>query len=299
MQDLNKLMLWAALFIACPLVASAELDYNGDPDQQAQSEMSQAFFIRTGTEIFNYQELEAGTQTSSEAESITRITSFHFIQGYQGVLFGIKGVTPYQTMPAVEKWDRANISPFQTNDLKYSWFRLDAYIGQIYGAGEGVQPGTWYTGLRYSMVKQRRSNFYDRNGLPTDSSQLTENIKSYQFLLGYQAVAPIMFKAGDRGQSSILDWDLELEGSFPLYNRVTNTAYPGLTFKDKGGYGVEVKTGLNYHLGETITVGADLFGGRIYWKGSDWKVISATEQYRWPENKTDYLGLQAGIAISF
>jgi len=291
-------MLGMVMIMAWALPASAEFT-DADPPRQTQSETSQSFFIRSGTEILNYQELESDTQTSSQAEALTRVTSFHLIQGYQGLLVGIKGVIPYQTMPALEKWDRANISPYQANDLKYSWFRMDAYIGQVYGAGGGVEPGTWYTGVRYSMVKQKRSDFYDQNGNPTGTPELTENIKSYHYLLGYQAVAPIMFKQGEYGESSLLDWDLQIEGTYPMYNKVTNTAMPGLSFGDKQGYGFEAKTGLNYHLGSVIAVGADLYGGRNYWKGSKWKAVSATERYRWPENKTDYLGLQVGMTISF
>ena len=298
MQELSKLswLVIVLLSFANPLLSQDQPPRLMD----GQARLANSLNIRTGTEILNYQEVESESQTTSEAEVMSKVMYFDLAQAYESVLIGAKGVVPYVAPADTERWDQANISPYQTNDLVYSRLRVDGYLGYHFEASTGTEAGTWYAGLRYSKAVQERSNFYIRNAF-VNVPKVRETIESYHVIAGYMGAVPVIQRKEEwaPGQKTILHWDYQIEYAFPIYNKVENTAMPGITYRDREGYAVEAKTGLSYNLTSFLSIGFDIYGGRTYWKGSDWKVISSTERYKWPENKTDYLGGEFGLTLTF
>jgi hypothetical protein len=291
MQELSKLTLSAIILFGFIGILSA---------QDNQPSLSNSLTLRVGTEILNYQEVESTTETTSSAEVMSKVMSFNLAQEYESVLIGLKGVVPYAAPTDTEKWDQANIASYQTNDLAYSRLRVDGYLGYNFEQGVSSEAGTWYAGLRYSKAVQERSDFYVRN-VYINAPKAKETIESYHVIAGYMGVIPVIQRNEEwgPGQKAILNWTYQFEYALPVYNKVDNTAMPDITYRDRQGYGVEVKTGLSYSIGSFLSFGFDLYGGRTYWQGSDWKVISATEQYKWPENKTDYIGGEIGLTLTF
>ncbi|MBI4712766.1 MAG: hypothetical protein HY762_05635 [Planctomycetes bacterium] len=267
----------------------------GIDDKPAQ--LINVISISTGIERLNYKESEPDTQTFSDAEVLNYVTMFDAFQEYESVLIGFKGVIPSSNGADTESWDYGGIKPYQLNTLKYGWMRIDGYLGYRFDEDVFSGSGIWYGGLRYADAKQARYDFYV-SGVYQNITEVTERIKSYSFLLGYKGNVDLV--ADKQAAKPVLKGFYGVEGALPIYNKVTNSRIPEITFHETLGYSIDVKASLEYlPFGDTVAVNLGFYGGILYWAGSDWETTSSGGKAKWPENKTIYSGGNLGLVVTF
>lgn len=271
---------------------AAAFQPTGLDDKPAQ--LINVISISAGIERLNYKESEPDTQTFSNAEVLNYVTMFEASQEYDSVLIGFKGVMPSSTGTDTESWDYGGIKPYQLNTLVYGWLRIDGYLGYRFDEDVFSGSGIWYGGLRYSDAKQSRYDFYV-SGVYQNISEVTERVKSYSVLLGYKGSA-VMAKQADE---PFLKACYSIEGTLPIYNKVTNSRIPEITFHETLGYSIDVKASLEYLLNESLSLNFGFYGGILYWAGSDWETTSSGGKAKWPENKTIYSGGNLGLVVTF
>lgn len=253
--------------------------------------------IENGLERLNYQTIEPDTEKSSEAEALNYVTRFDGFQEYESVLTGIKGVLPYSLNQATEKEDYANQENYQINKLKYHWIRVDGYLGYRFDEDRISEAAVWYAGLRYAQSKQSRYDFYI-DGVVQPPVKVTEQIKSYLLLIGYRGAEDLVYNVQKGWSKSrtkpTLKANYQIEYGIPIYNKVTRSDIPDVTFHNRNGYQMEIKLGLSYILSSVIAIDMDIYGGRLYWQGDK----EPTGEI-WRENKTDFVGSLLGLSITF
>ncbi len=228
----------------------------------------------------------------SDAEVINTVASAVAEYTFNNKFFlGAKGAIPVGKGDDTEEWEEAGFL-FQTNDLEYGWTRADAYAGYTFAfQGEDVIANEFspFIGIRSSWAKQERSNFVVV-GVPTPGLTATEKINSYGTILGFKAV------------NSLFDQKLVIgtnfEWVFPFDVEVTNTAIPGMEINAKKGYTWKLGISGAYILSERWSIGSELYGGRMHWKGSDW-VPYGIGFVKWPSNDTTYFGGNASLTYKF
>jgi hypothetical protein len=256
--------------------------------------------FRIGAESLRYEEAEPDTKTLSTAETMNLVGIFDVYQEYQQFRGGIKGVVPLTVGEEREEWDVNSVINYQTNKLSYGWSRVDIYLGYAFRDNDGfAMPGVWYAGLRRSEGVQKRSDFVI-SGVPS-AIQATEKIESYGLFIGYKGETDIAHSrrpAWSEEFSTTLKANWHVEYNKPVSNRVTNTTLPGALFKDRPGYTIEFGGGVVYMISRSFSATLNAYGGRMYWQGGSWEDFGSGF-VKWPENKTDYLGANIGLALLF
>lgn len=256
--------------------------------------------LRIGAESLRYEEAEPDTKTIGAAETMNLVGIFDIYQEYQRFQGGIKGVIPLTAGDDREEWDVDGVINYQINTLSYGWSRVDIYFGYRFNESDDFSlPGVWYTGLRRSEGVQKRSDFIT-NGVPS-SAEVTEKIESYGLFIGYRGYTDIAHSrrpAWSEEFSTTLMANWRMEYHKPVSNRVTNTSRPGALFKNRTGYTIEFGGGIAYLMNQSFSATLNAYGGRMYWQGSSWENFGSGF-VRWPENKTDYMGLNIGLALLF
>jgi hypothetical protein len=294
------LIICALLFICCGESAYAQ-DASEFMPIKIDDKIINFVDFRVGVESLRYEEVEPETKTIGKAETVNLVGMLDVYQEYQQFQGGIKGVLPLTIGDDREKWNVNSVANYQTDKLNYYWSRIDGYVGYSFKESDDNNnlPGTWYGGLRRSEGVQRRSDFIV-NGV-TLNAKVTEMIQSYGLFIGYKGQTGIAHERRPK-------WSEELSPSFtanwrmeyhkPILNRVTNTSIPGALFKNRVGYTVEFGGGVAYNMNQSFSATFNAYGGRMYWQGSNWDNFGAGF-VKWPENKTDYMGANLGLALFF
>jgi len=253
-----------------------------------------------GVESLRYEEVEPDNKRLGKVETMNLVGIFDICQEYQQFQGGIRGVLPLTIGDNREKWDVNSVADYQTDKLSYSWSRIDGYVGYAFKEENYfTMPGTWYAGLRRSEGIQRRSNFVV-GGVPSNA-KVTEKIQSYGLFVGYKGQFNIAHQRRPEWSEEftpVLAANWRMEYYKPVLNRVTDTSMPGALFNDRIGYTVELGGGLAYIMNRSLSATFNFYGGRMYWEGSAWENFGAGN-VKWPENKTDYMGANLGLALLF
>ena len=256
--------------------------------------------FRVGVESLRYEEAEPDTKTLGSVETMNTVGILDICQEYQQFQGGIRGIIPLTVSDNREKWDVNGVADYQTDKLSYYWSRIDGYVGYAFKEDNSfTMPGIWYLGLRRSEGVQRRSNFVV-GGIPSNI-KVTENIQSYGLFIGYKGQTDIAHERRPEWSEEftpVLAANWRMEYHKPILNRVTNTALPGALFNDRVGYTIELGGGLAYSMNTSFSATFNVYGGRMFWAGSSWENFG-TGLVKWPENKTDYLGANIGLALLF
>lgn len=237
------------------------------------------FSIDIGWEYLEYKEYEPDTGLYSNAEVRNWIAGIEGLKQWESLFIGINAITPVLKVADKEKWFFLG-SEYQINTLKYRWVRIDGYIG--HPLDYGLNP---YVGLHWSESKQERRDFLGSD-TPGDSTAI-EVVKSYSLLFGIRA---------DIYCTSRWEWNYWIEYFIPIDVKVTNSTLPDFEASEKDGYTIELKGRLEYSYTETLSFGFLIYGGRMHWKGSNWKLGGLA---KWPENDTDYLGWAINVSWRF
>jgi hypothetical protein len=254
--------------------------------------------FQTGFETLCYQEAEPISNTLSKSEIKNLVGSFNIYQEYQQFQGGIKGVLPLNVGNSREKWYINDINS-QVNKLDCYWSRIDAYVGYSFKDDYFTIPGTWYTGFRRSESIHRRSDFII-SGIH-QNTKTTEKIQSYGLFIGYKGETILVQTPRQEWGDELIpvlkvNWQLEYHR--PIFNRVSDSSMPDALFKDTVGYTTDMKGGLSYYITPALSATFNIYGGRMYWKGSSWKNFGSGP-VKWNENKTDYLGANLGLSLLF
>ncbi|MDI6733099.1 MAG: hypothetical protein QME51_02955 [Planctomycetota bacterium] len=257
------------------------------------------FDFNVGAEVLRYEEAEPDGKKLSKSETVNIIGRFNIYQEFQQFRGGFKGSFPLSVGADTEKWEINNVVNYQTNELEYSWSRIDAYLGYSFKDDYFTIPGVWYTGLRRSEGVQDRSDFMLGGSQINATSR--EKILSYGLFVGYMGEYILSFSrkepwSDELKPALVANWQIEYNK--PIFNRVTNTLWPGALFTDRVGYTIELKGDLSYHISDMLSVTFNGYGGRMYWRGSSWQNFGSGT-VKWPENKTDFLGATVGARLLF
>lgn len=232
--------------------------------------LERRFSIAVGWEHLEYKEYEPDTGLYSNAEVKNCVVGIEGLKQWESSFIGINAVIPILKVADKEKWFFLG-SSYQINTLRYRWTRINGYIG--YPLDYRLNP---YVGLHWSESKQERLDFLG-SGAPFEGNAI-EVVNSYSLLFGIRA---------DGYCTSRWEWNYRLEYFIPIDVEVTNSNLPDFEASEKDGYTIELKGGLKYSYTETLSFGFLIYGGRMHWEGSNWKLGGLA---KWPENDTDYLG---------
>ena len=238
--------------------------------------------IGFGLEQLKYEEKLSDTGLHSKSKVNNLITSIDGIIRREKIFMEARATLPISKGESSEEWRISSGALYQTNNLEYGWKRYDAIIG--YNLIDWFNP---YGGLRWSKVKQKRTDFV-KLGVPVTATAV-ESIRSRSFL------------AGIMGSSNITDrlsWNYSLEYFYPIDVEVTNSALPGFKATDKDGYVYEIKASLEFFSTDALSFGLNLYRGKIHWNGSDWLPYGGGLA-KWPQNDTDYLGGTLNINLRY
>lgn len=264
-----------------------------------EDKLINSFEFNIGAEVLRYEEAEPDTKTLSKSETMNLVGSFNIYQEFQQFRGGFKGTIPLSVGADTEKWEVNSTANYQTNELKYSWLRIDGYLGYSFKEDYATIPGVWYAGLRYNEGVQERSDFVVQ-GSPVNRTS-TERILSYGLFVGYTGEFTLSYArkypwSDEFKPVLVANWQIEYNK--PIFNRVTNTLWPNALFTDRVGYTIEVKGGISYNISNNLSVSFNGSGGRMYWQGSSWQNFGSGI-VKWPENKTDFLGATLGGRLLF
>ena len=255
--------------------------------------------FRVGVESLRYEEAEPDDKRLGTAETMNSVGILDIYQEFQQFQGGIRGIIPLTIGDDREKWDVNSVINYQTDKLSYYWSRIDAYVGYAFKESDDfTMPGTWYAGLRRSEGIQKRSDVVV-SGVPLNVGD--RKIQSYGLFVGYKGQTNIAHERRPEWSeefSPVLVATWRLEYHKPVLNRVTDTSMPGALFKDRIGYTIEFGGGVAYNMNQSFSATFNAYGGRMYWQGSAWDNFGAGF-VRWPENKTDYMGANLGLAFLF
>lgn len=237
--------------------------------------------IGMGWETLNYKEHEPDTHLDSEADVSNWTVRFDAVKQWKHIFCGIKGMIPVTRNDDLEEWmvsDALN----QKNVLEYGWKRFDADLG--YPLAPLLNP---YIGLRWSEAKQDRTDFVFL-GTPVEGSA-TETVTAWFFTLGVTGNVLLNPR-----------WCLSYSGAYfePMYLEVKNSGFPGWEVSDAEGYTYEFEGQAEYACTQRVSLAFILYGGRMHWNGSDWK-LNAGKFVKWPENDTRYFGGMVNLRWSF
>jgi len=256
--------------------------------------------FRIGVESLRYEEAEPDNKRLGTAETLNSVGILDICQEYQQFQGGIRGIIPLTVGDDREKWDVNSVMNYETDKLSYYWSRIDGYVGYAFKESDDLtMPGIWYAGLRRSEGIQRRSDFVI-GGVPSNA-KVTRKIQSYGLFIGYKGQTNLAHERRPEWSEEftpvlVATWRVEYHK--PVLNRVTDTSMPGALFKDRIGYTVEFGGGVAYNMSPSFSATFNAYGGRMYWQGSAWDNFGAGN-VKWPENKTDYMGANLGLALLF
>lgn len=242
-------------------------------------DMESQFLIEIGWEQIEYKEYEPEKGLYSSAEVNNWVAGIEYFKKCESLFIGINAIIPVLQRDNKEEWFLLG-SSYQINTLKYRWIRIDGYIGCPLILG--LNP---YGGVRWSESKQERTNFFV-SGIPVDDNAI-EIVNSCSLLLGIRA---------DGNFTSRWEWNYWIEYFIPIDVKVKNSTLPDFEASEKDGYTLELKGGLKYSYTETLSFGFLIYGGRMHWEGSSWKLGGLA---KWPENDTDYLGGALNVSWRF
>lgn len=237
--------------------------------------------VNLGVERLEFEEDASDLNLSSHSTMRNIILGVEGIKRWDHVFAGIKTVIPVNAEEVEETWTRAG-QTFQINQLHINWTRADSYIG--YPLKTWLTP---YAGLRWSQNEQERKNFLTL-GNPV-AGTIKETITSWSFLIGV------------RGNEHFKDrWNLlyAIEYFLPAYVKVVNSSTPGFEARNKDGYTLEAKAGLEYAYLESLSFGFQVFAGKMHWNGSE-RTPFWGGFVLWPANDTTYLGGTLSITLNF
>ena len=298
---MGKILLISGLVFICYYGQAYAQDASEFMPIKIDDKLINSVDFRVGVESLRYEEAEPDTKTLGKAETMNLVGIFDVYQEYQQFQGGIKGVLPLTIGDDREKWDVNNVMNYQTDKLSYYWSRIDGYVGYSFKESDDYDnlPGIWYAGLRRSEGIQKRSDFVI-SGVPSNA-KVTEKIQSYGLFIGYKGQTDIAHERRpewNKELSPSLTANWRVEYHKPILNRVTNTSIPGALFKDRIGYTVEFGGGVAYNMNQSLSATFNAYGGRMYWQGSAWDNFGYGF-VKWPENKTDYMGANLGLALLF
>lgn len=265
-------------FITLLLIAISILFCNS---QGIAIEFQTNISIGIGLEQLTYEEHESDNNMDSKA------TVNNFIGACEGLIespylfFGANAVVPLIAKVEEEDINLTGTS-YQVNDIKDEWTRMDLFLG--YPVYALFKP---YVGIRWSERRQERSNFIIEG--ERESFNNVETIRSWNILLGIQ---------GEKIKENQWGFSYNLKYLIPFNNTVENDAIQGWDIDDKRGYGFDIQGTIRYYLNNALHVGLVLYGGKIYWEGSDWIGIPGGEA-KWPQNETRYMGGMFEIGYVF
>jgi hypothetical protein len=239
------------------------------------------FSVGIGWESLKYSEHDSDTHLDSEAKVSNWTIGLDGFKQWTHIFCGFKSIIPVHRMDDSEEWRVSDILT-QQNSLEYGWTRLDAFLG--YRIKPSFNP---YIGLRWSNSEQERTKFVFF-GIPVAGSA-TEEVTSWFISFGVK---------GDILLSPRLT--LSYFGSYfeSISSEVTNSNLPGWEVTDIKGYTFEFEAQAKYSYTESISFVFTLYGGKMHWNGSDWKLY-ASRSIKWPENETRYLGSMLNVRWSF
>lgn len=237
--------------------------------------------IGIGLEQLIYEEWAAETGLDSSVTTRNYTMSFEALKFWPSFFLRIDSVIPLLTEDDEERWNKYG-QLYQTNKLKYEWWRVDGSAG--YPMKPYFQP---FLGLRWSYATQDRSNFVVR-GSPISSSA-TETIESWH--VGAGCMGDIQFDS-EWGFSYVLRYFI------PFFNAVKNNSVPGWEASDTSGYTAEIRANIGYYLSKHLTMALTAYGGIMHWDGSGWEPYDRGKA-RWPENDTEYLGGMVSVDCKF
>lgn len=246
-----------------------------DPKRGVESQIS----LGLAWERIEYREHEPDTGIDSKAKLNSLLVGIEGLKRWKYLFGGVRTKFPIFLESGNEEVTRSDQS-FQTDTLELRWIRIDGFLG--YPLRYWANP---YLGIRWSMVRQERTNFVVA-AIPVDLRSVEEVI-SWNLLFGIRGVGNFTPR---------LRWNYWLEYFLPLNVEVTNSAVPGFKATDKDGYMLELKGGVDYLYTESLGFGLLVYGGWMHWNGSDWKTLDHVLA-KWPENDTLYVG--GGVEITY
>lgn len=278
--------------------------YSQEKADEEPDNITERFTISIGKEIIYYKQREPDTATTSSVEVTNTVLSIRWFEQWEYFISGLAIVIPVSSGEERETQNAYGKAPYRTNKFSYEWTRIDGYIG--YSLFEGSHhsiPAMVYTGLRLSKVEQSRENFIVL-GNPLGGST-KEKIKSWGLLLGFGVGSELsthdyswFFGEIEPKPHSDWVWYWGLEGSLPLSVKVTDSTMPGVSFKKETGYSIETRGSVGCALSESLLFEASIYVGVVSWEGSDWK-DTPYGLVKWPENKTDYAGMNLSLTLKF
>lgn len=260
--------------------------------------------ISLGKESLYYKQREPETATTSSADVINTVLSIRWFEQWECFIDGIKAVIPVSTGDDKEVENSYGKHPYRTNRFSYEWTRIDGYIGYaLFEESHYTIPALVYAGLRWSEAEQTRDHFVVLGNPVAGVSK--EKIASWGLLIGF-SIGSELFPPDYAWRFDVIEpkahsrwlWYWGVEGNIPLSVKVTDSALPGVSFKRQTGYTIEAKGGVGWVLSKTLSLEANIYAGVISWQGSDWKDTSSG-RVKWPENKTDYAGIDLGLTVRF
>ncbi|MBN2119673.1 MAG: hypothetical protein JW734_01280 [Candidatus Omnitrophica bacterium] len=250
--------------------------------------------IGAGADSLKYEEHVPRDSMSLEISSAARVTNVT-VKGLLEYDFnnhffvGGKGIVPVERGHGTEKWKWEVIGfVFQDNRLEYGWTRVDGYVGYSFEFPERGDPEAHifepYIGIRSSWVKQNRTNFVVL-GVPVGGKSV-EKVDSYGAIIGFRTKKTIIddLVLGDK-----VTVGFDLKYVWPFDEETTNTAMPGFIVDAEKGYTAEGSVFAEYKYNDFTSFCIEVYGGRLHWKGSDWKAYQGGF-VKWPENDTTYFG---------
>jgi hypothetical protein len=273
MKRLNLSVLWFTLLLLFLLISSRPV--NAGVLEDAKFDY---LFIGNGFEYMSYTEHEPETGTYTNTSIYNVVTKFEGSASLRHLFFDIKGVLPVLHGQVQEGWERYG-RVYQTNNLEYSWVRLDGNMG--YRIYPWLSP---YLGIRWS--RQKRSNFILSEPVNMESIETCRSLFATAGLKGFLK------------HSSQWEFGYSFEYFMPVYSRTENTALPGWKNYSKDGYAIGARALARYIYSSSVSLYYELSGERAYWDGSCW-IDYPGGSAKWPENETISLKYILGIAWVF
>ena len=275
MKRLNLSVLWFPLVLLFMLISNEPV--NADILEDIKFDY---LVIGNGFEYMYYTEYEPETGTYTETSVYNLITKFEGSVSVRQLFFDIKGVVPVYHGQVKEDWERYG-TVYQTNNLKYSWVRLDGNIG--YSIYPWLNP---YLGVRWTKSRQKRTNFILSEPVNMESIETCRALFATAGLKGFLK------------HSAQWEFGYNFEYFMPVSAHTENTALPGWKSYGKDGYSIGARVVARYIYSPSVSLYYELSGEKTYWDGSSW-IDYPGGSAKWPENETISLKYILGLAWVF
>jgi hypothetical protein len=266
---------WFSFLILFLLISNASVNAGALKDVKLDY-----LVMGTGLEYMSYTEYEPETGSYTDTSMVNMVTKFEGCLSMEPFFLDIKGVVPLYLAEANEDW-RRHRRVYQTDNLEYSWVRLDGNIG--YRMNTWLNP---YFGLRWANSRQERTNFFLSKPVNMES---IETNRALFLSTGFK---------GTMIRSYRWEFGYSFECFMPIFSRTKNTALPGWKSSANDGYSIGARAVARYKHSPSVSMYYELSGERTYWYGSGW-IDYPGGSAKWPENETVSLNSILGIAWIF